>query len=66
MTSIPLRPGITTSSRTTSGLWARASKIVPRVGRLGDHLEIVFRIEKQAEARADDRVVIDNDDADAH
>ena len=62
---MPLSPGITTSSRTTSGLCARTSNTASRASAgLADYLQIALGGEQQPQTGADDRVVVDDDDAD--
>ncbi|MFJ8017297.1 hypothetical protein [Streptomyces sp. NPDC096339] len=47
-----------------SGSWARAGSTPAAVGGLGDHLDVVFEVEKRAEAAAGERLVVDQQDAD--
>ena len=67
MPSIPLSPGMTTSMRMMSGLSARASKIASRSSPASPtDLDVVLRLQQQAQAGADDGVVVDDQDADGH
>ena len=66
-TSIPLRSGITTSSRITSGFSARAWKTASSAFPASPTGSMsVLGLEQQAQARADDRMVVDDEDTDAH
>ena len=67
MPSMPLLPGMTMSIRTTSGLCSSASNTARSAfGRLADRLDVLLGVEHAPEARADDGVVVDDENADGH
>ena len=45
---------------------ARLEHGLPKIACLGDDLDVVLGLQHVAEARADDRVVVDDEDADRH
>ena len=62
---MPVWPGMTTSISTTSGfVRSRLEHGLSYVAGLGDDVEVVLLLEQQAQARADDGVVVDDEDAD--
>ena len=62
--SMPSTPGMRTSIRTTSGLISRQRDGLRSVAGLGDDLDVRLRFEDRAKAAADERFVVDEQDAD--